>query len=158
MSFHPGQFRDILREILVPANLYSEAAEELLFGTAAQESLLGHYLRQYPEGPANGIFQIEEGTERDLWKNYLYFRPGYIETINFITGVCDYDHTQMRTNLGYQILAARFQYLRVPRPLPDPKNVPSMAVYWKLYWNTLEGKGRPNEFVQNYLKFAGGEQ
>lgn len=44
------------------------AAEELLFGTAIQESLLIHR-QQLGGGPALGLFQMETATHN--WNNYL---------------------------------------------------------------------------------------
>ena len=49
----------VIRPTLKAINLWSIAAENLLLGTAAQESQLGHYLTQV-KGPALGIYQIEQ--------------------------------------------------------------------------------------------------
>ena len=34
--------------------------------------------------------------------------------------------------------------------LPDADNVAELAHYWKLYYNTPEGKGTVEEFIKNY--------
>ena len=51
--------------------LVSQEAENLLMGTAAQESALGEYIRQLGNGPALGIFQMEPETFDDIVRNYL---------------------------------------------------------------------------------------
>ena len=63
----------IIRPTLQKINLWSEAAENLLLGTAAQESLLGTYLKQNGNGPALGIYQMEPNTHKDIWIHYLNY-------------------------------------------------------------------------------------
>ena len=71
----PNQFtKHIIRPALEAIDLYSKAAEELLLGTAIQESRLV-YLKQIGGGPALGLFQMEPATELDLVKNYIWYRP-----------------------------------------------------------------------------------
>src|SRR6056300_1676988 len=71
----PAQFRS---QIIIPAldvlGLNSKAAQELLLGTAIQESRLT-YLKQIGGGPALGLYQIEPATHHDLYANYLSYRP-----------------------------------------------------------------------------------
>ena len=62
------QFRElIIRPSLMPLDLYSEDAEELLIGICAHESKGGTYLMQKDGGPAAGFFQMEPETYTDLW-------------------------------------------------------------------------------------------
>ena len=68
------QFRaNIVRPTLEAIGAHSRAAEDLVLGTALQESNL-HYLRQLNEGPARGVYQMEPATYDDIWENYLAFR------------------------------------------------------------------------------------
>lgn len=56
------QFRiEIVRPALVTIDLYSDAAENLVMGTAAQESHLD-YVKQSGNGPALSLFQMEPAT------------------------------------------------------------------------------------------------
>jgi hypothetical protein len=76
VSIDANQLRHyVVRPTLRRLGLWSKSAENLLMGTAAQESHLGTYLHQVGGGPAKGIFQMEPATERDLIKNYIRYRP-----------------------------------------------------------------------------------
>lgn len=65
------------------------------------------------------------------------------------------DTRQLQFNLGYGIVMARFKYRMTPMPLPPGDDVLQMARYWKRYYNTVNGRGRMEEFVgawQRYVK------
>lgn len=47
---------------------------ELLLLTCAAESAMGKYIMQVG-GPARGIFQMEPNTEKDIWENWLKYKP-----------------------------------------------------------------------------------
>ncbi len=68
------QFRaNIVRPTLEAVGAHNRAAEDLVLGTALQESNL-RYLRQLNDGPARGVYQMEPATHDDIWENYLAFR------------------------------------------------------------------------------------
>ena len=71
---YPRQFRErVVRPTLEVLRLHSRSAENLLLGTAYQESRLRH-LHQLHGGPALGLFQIEPCTHEELWRSYLVYR------------------------------------------------------------------------------------
>jgi len=145
-----SQLRELIRTILIEADLYSEDAVELLMMTAAVESRLGYYIKQI-NGPARGIFQMEPATEKDLWKNYLEYRPSRAEVIaRFDTS----DDRDLWYNLGYQILLARMHYVRVPKPLPPHNDLFAMARYWKEFYNTYQGAGTVQKAVEAYERYC----
>lgn len=143
--------RYIIEPTLKDFNLYSPEAVNLLLGTAAQESHMGTYIHQI-NGPAQGIFQMEPNTELDIWDNYLHYRPELAQQIVALMGG---DTEGLIVNLAYQTIMARLHYLRVPEPLPDHRDVPAMAQYWKRYYNTPKGRGTEAEFIENYQRFIG---
>ena len=152
-SIDPDTLRLHIRSTLQLVDLWSPAAEELLLGTAAQESHLGYYRRQI-RGPARGIYQMEPATERDLWDNYLRARPDRIEAIYTTCGVDGPDPIQLERNLMYQTIMARMHYRRIRAALPSSGNLAAMARYWKRYYNTDQGRGRQAEYVENYRRFV----
>lgn len=81
------QLRDLIKRVLVALDLHSESAENLLIGTAAQESALGEYIRQLGNGPALGIFQMEPATFKDIVQNYLQYKPELAKLIMSVSGV-----------------------------------------------------------------------
>ena len=64
----------VIRPALSKINLWSPSAEELVLGTAIVESGLT-YLRQWGDGPALGLWQVEPSTQNDLYTNFLNYRP-----------------------------------------------------------------------------------
>lgn len=151
------QLRD---EIIVPALMdmgaqYSSGhAVELLLGTAAQESRMGHYVKQLHGGPALGIYQMEPATHEDIWDNYFLAHGDRV--LNAVARVCELQDApkpeRMVWDLRYATVMARVHYYRRPEPLPlDPVQY---ADYWKAHYNTELGAGTPAEFLENYHRFC----
>ena len=145
-------------EHLDPVIPYSINAENLLMGTCAQESRLGSYVVQV-NGPAQGIFQMEPATENDIFENYLAFRSGMITLVHGLMKEMDINIEadtlpDLVGNMFYAAAMARVHYYRMPGALPDADNVAQMANYWKLYYNTPEGKGTEAEFIHNYNRYV----
>lgn len=151
------QFRElVVRPTLEHLDLWSKAAENLLVGTAIQESGL-KFLKQKGNGPALGVFQIEPDTHTDVWVNYLNNRAGQGELGRVIAHDFprpnDY-HGSLVWDMAYATVIARVIYLRRPEPLPNADDVPGLAAYWKQWYNTPLGKGTEEEFIKNYLKYG----
>jgi len=60
----------------------------------------------------------------------------------------------LSTDLAYQTVMARLQYLRTSQSIPSKDDIEAIAVYWKTWWNTSKGKGTIDEFISNYKKFV----
>jgi len=140
--FDKSQFKSLIEEVLKEFSLYSEAAVNLLLGTAAQESQFGTYLKQLGNGPALGIFQMERPTFN--WLKNVYEKKYPIGNFE-----------ELKYNLKQAILLCRLRYKVMPEPLPAHDDLPGMAVYWKKYYNTQLGAGTIEEFKKNYKKFVG---
>lgn len=153
-NVNPNQLRELITAVLVELDLYSANACELLMLTAAQESHLGYYIKQVGSGPAKGIFQMEPSTEKDIWKNYLKYKPDLAKRVGAMLGEADWESLQLTGNLLYQIAMARVHYYRRPEALPSRNNVDAMARYWKKHYNTHLGKGTVYEAVKNYNRLA----
>lgn len=65
----------VIKPALERIDLAGEPAETLLLATACVESRCGAAIKQWPSGPALGIFQIEPATYHDLQCNFLEYRP-----------------------------------------------------------------------------------
>lgn len=152
----PLQFRAlIVRPALQALELHSPAAENLVMGTAAQESRL-QFLHQLGGGPALGVFQMEPATHSDIWTNYLRHRPRMVDKV---LDAIEYDGRRpgawrMVHDLRYAAIMCRLHYRRVPEKLPDAYDIEALAVYWKRYYNTAQGRGTVDEFMQNYEAVA----
>ena len=148
---------DFKTQIIVPTlgvlGLYSEAAVNLLLGTAIQESRLT-YLKQRGGGPALGLFQIEPTTLDDIYFRYLY-REDKKELLGrvqqFVTARDV--HEQVISNIPFAVAIARVRYLVVPEALPAYDDLEALARYWKSNYN-CGGKGEVHEFVENYKQYV----
>ena len=148
MGIYLPHLRDL---VIIPTlkslDMYSPAAVNLLMGTAMQESNC-EYLKQLGGGPALGIYQMEPATHEDLWDNYITLHR------NIWDRIPDEPYykidTEMIWNIKYATLMARIHYWRVAEALPDKDDVEGLANYWKKYWNTLSGKGKPSQFYLHY--------
>lgn len=145
----------VVRPTLQAINLWSEAAENLLLGTAAQESQLGRYLTQM-RGPALGIYQIEPATHLDVWNNFLHNNATLCEkTLELLSPHnAKNKDPALITNLAYSTAIARTIYYRAPKTLPAANDIEGLAAYWKKYYNTPLGKGKTTEFISNYEEFV----
>ena len=130
------------------------AAVNLLLGTAAVESQMGHYIHQI-KGPALGIYQMEPRTHLDIWNNYLSYKRGTVSKILSKLELTKRPKAErMIYDLQYATLMARFFYLRVKEQLPEEDDIGALANYWKKYYNTELGKGTPEKFVNAYYKYV----
>lgn len=148
----------VVRPVLKHLDLWSPVAENLLLGTAAQESLMGTYLDQRdPDvvGPAVGIYQMERATFNDLWER-LIWPTFFLRTQKFVPhGTLDDQFIQMQGNLYFATAMARLKYYSVKEALPsDPTDIRALARYWKVYYNTPLGKGTEVEFRNNYSLYV----
>lgn len=153
-------------------------ALHLLLGTAAQESHLGEYVKQI-NGPAMGIYQMEPATYDDILNNYVKYKdvmaarllalasPFSIEANIYSSptrGQAIWIVNSLRSRPGLiisnNLLAtamARIHYLRVKAPIPPEDDIEGLANYWKKYYNTILGKGKPEEFVKNFNRLVLGK-
>ena len=153
-----GQFREyVIKPVLEGMELYSLAAEELLLGTAIQESRLT-YLKQLGGGPAMGVFQMEPATHDDIWENYLEYHQNLAADVACYTLNCIADRiyaSELLGNLYYAAAMCRVHYFRVSEALPAAGDLEGQAAYWKQYYNTPMGAGTVDEYIENWNKYVG---
>lgn len=146
----------IIRPVLKHMSMYSQAAENLVIGTASHESLIYH-LKQGGNGPALGIYQIEPNTYQDLKHNYLIHRHHIYAKLAELDMMADhYDNgiDNLIGNLYYATAVCRLIYYRRPEPLPKANDIEALANYWKDHYNTYLGKGRVEDWVRHYEEVA----
>ena len=158
MSINSQQLRElIIRPVLQDLNLWSESAENLLMGTAAQETLLGYYVKQQLKtgvgtGRGRGLYSMEPETHDDRWANWLKYKA---LLANKIRAYCPNPNADaMIYNLAYATAMARIKYAPVAEQLPAPDDIAGLARYWKKYYNTENGLGTEQQFIENYKRYA----
>ena len=151
--------KQLLEHIIRPAleilQMVSREAEILLLATAAQESRCGHYIKQV-KGPALGIFQMEPATHRDIYENFLQYKPSIERRMDPIRFPYWSKQKQLVVNPLYSAAMARLQYFRDSQPLPEVSKE-AMWEYYKRVYNTHLGAAKEHEWDQNWDRFVGGE-
>ena len=133
------------------ARMNSEAAIELLMGTAAQESDLGYFLVQTGGGPGLGVFSMEQETHTDVLR-YLN-RPDKRSLLEVVEAISPtMSEPDLVGNLFYATAMARIKYWMQPEALPD--DLDGWASYYKTYFNTASGAATEEEFINSYNEFV----
>ena len=143
-----------IRPALATLESGGRAAEQLLLGTAIQESLLVHR-RQLGNGPARGLFQMEPATHDDCWNNFLKFRAPLAEKVRRTLAAGQEPAARtLEVNDVYAAAMCRVRYLRVREPMPPADDIRAMANYWKEHYNTPLGAGTPDEFSEKWPRYV----
>ncbi|MTI12283.1 hypothetical protein [Sansalvadorimonas verongulae] len=143
----------VIRPTLKHLNLWSEAAENLLLGTAAQESGLGEHLK-IGDHRALGIYQITPRMHRNIWDNFLATQPELASKVRGLASqheFLNHPHAELATNLSYATAIALMVYLRRGKGLPaysadDPER---LGRYWHNNFHS-KPQGTVEEFVIHY--------
>lgn len=131
-------------------------AENLLLGTAAQESGLGFHLKE-SRAQGLGIYRIAPRTHLNIWDKYLVNSP---ETASAVRGLASQHeflanpHAELATNLSYATAIAWLIYQRCGKPLPQDGSVRDLGEFWARHYHHRP-KASADEFVQNYKLFIG---
>jgi len=143
----------VIRPVLKDLGLWSVPAEQLVLGTACQESECGRWLHQLGAGPALGIYQMEPATHNDIWDNFLEYKPDLVEKLKrFHINLAEDTECELMGNLYYATAMCRVNYLRMPGAIPD--YLGGQAQYWKTFWNTELGAGTIQEYIDNWNRFV----
>lgn len=133
----------IIAPSLRVANLWSEAAEILVYGTGMVESNY-EYICQIgnPSDGGLGCWQMEPSDFKDLCKWLDLFPQKNIK--NNILSCCYYmsmpiDPGVLMSNLKLAALLCRAHYYRCPEELPSASDAKGMADFHKAYYNTSCG-------------------
>jgi hypothetical protein len=148
-----------LRTIIQPAceaiGAWSEAAGQLLLGTAIQESGLVHR-RQLGDGPALGLFQMEPATHHDCWVNYLVYRPDLAHKVLVVGSLTEPSDAEWLVGHDeYAAAMARVRYLRIDAKLPTVNDISAMADYWSKWYNTRDDAAKAQQFIDNWHRTMG---
>lgn len=151
LGLDPDQLRCyVVRPALQQISYWSEDAENIVLGTAVHESRL-RYIDQLDRagkpGPAYGLWQMEQPTHDDCWRNFIAGRFRLNQALRELAAVGRNDEIpaarQLAGNLYYAAAMCRVVYLRLPGTLPsDPAG---MAALWKHSFNTSLGAGTISE-------------
>ena len=147
MALDAKQLRElVIKPASLEIELWSEAAEELVLGTAIVESRL-LFIKQLGSGLALGLWQIEPDTHRDVYQNFLEYREGLYDQVMSLSAPGQTFEENLTTNMQYGAAICRLCYYRAPEALPDEGDFKGQARYWKRYYNTPLGAGTEGKYI-----------
>src|SRR5262245_5087223 len=141
-----SQLRDLIITpalALLPSAMRSPAAVELLIGTELKESG-GVYVRQLPDGPALGLYQMEPVTyeEHQQW----ILQDAMLTAAIYPHGSRPADDLMWDVRLATQLARVHY-WVRGEDPLPALGDVEGYALYWGVYYQTQAIPEQMAQFV-----------
>lgn len=132
-----GIYAKDLRELVIRPTLlllddWSPAAENLLLGTAAQESQLGFRMNTNSDQGA-GIYRISETTHIQVWDKYLVTDPELASRVRGLASQQQFlksPHAELITNLSYATGIAWMIYKQNHVELPSDATLTALANCW----------------------------
>lgn len=136
-----GIYATDLRELIIRPTLehlkdWSPAAENLLMGTAAQESQLGFRFHTN-EHHGLGMFRISAKTHLEIWDEFLIKDPELASSLRGLASQQQFlktPHVELITNLSYATGVAWMIYRRHRADLPSAHCIDELATYWLRYY------------------------
>lgn len=145
----------VIRPTLKQLGEWTQAAENLLLGTAAQESGLGFHLQEQGRGGL-GIYQITPAQHISVWDTYLVSDPDLASEVRGLASQHEFlanPHMELATNLSYATAIAWMLYRRANKPLPDEDDAFGMAVLWAHCFH-YPAPASVEDFMENYRKLV----
>lgn len=154
MFFDADDFRQlIVRDTLQAIGEWTPAHENLLLGTAAQESKMGLNLKQ---GRLLGIYHISPAAHRAVWDKYLLHHPDLASRVRGLAGQHSFirdPHGELVTNLKYATAIAWLIYKRTREETPASEDIQGLAKFWHRHFRS-KASGPIADFVANYRHFV----
>jgi len=139
----------VIRETLHYLDDWSQAAENLLVGTAIQESGLGFCLKEHCR---LGIYHISPIAHRTVWDRYLVHHPELASQVRGLAGqhgFLENPDGELLSNLKYATAIAWCIYRKAGRLLPPADDIEGLAQIWQQHFHAKPW-GRTGDFVRNY--------
>ena len=137
MGIYANDLRElVIRPTLLALNEWSSSAENLLLGTAAQESHLGFRMRSEKDNGL-GIFCISAQTHLQIWDKYLVTDPELASRVRGLASQQQFlktPHNELIINLSYATGIAWMIYKRHQLALMDDASAHDLARYWLRYY------------------------
>lgn len=157
-----GIYASDLRELIVKPYLkglgeYSEVAENLLLGTAAQESRMG--LHCYCEQTKGfGLYRITAEKHVELWDTYLVLFPDLASQQRGLASQQQFlknPHSELVTNLAYTTGMAWMIYRRAGVDTSKSLDCAALAQLWAAHFdNGTHSMRNADDFIQTYRKLV----
>ncbi|WP_449523068.1 hypothetical protein [Cellvibrio sp.] len=160
-----GIYASDLRELIIKPYLqglgeYSDVAENLLLGTAAQESLLGlHCYCAQTKGL--GLYRITAEKHLELWDTYLVQFPDLASQQRGLASqqqFLKHPHNELMSNLTYATGMAWMLYRRSAIDTSKPADISALAQLWANHFdNGTNCPRNADDFIQVYRTLVLGD-
>lgn len=155
MIFTASDLRQlVIRTTLKYLHQWSPAAENLLVGTAIQESGAGFCIK---EGRQLGLYHISPSAHRAVWDHYLIHHPEMASDIRGLASQHAFlsdPHGELVTNLKYATAIAWSIYCKAGKPLPAADDLEGLSRFWHSHFHHRPS-GTAKDFIRNYRDLAG---
>ena len=156
MGVNNKQIKSLIKDVCVQMGekYAKQEALDIVYATGLVESKY-QYIEQIGKGPARSFWQVEPSTAVDNCKNFISSRPDLLQASADILGIDPYYFIDanaddwdwiLRTNISAGILHCRIKYWRIPEPIKEGKE--ELGKYWKKHYNTEEGAGSVEHFLE----------
>ena len=162
MSICTNDLREaIIRPTLELLGEWSQSAENLLMGTAAQESQLGFRLHG-DNSNGLGLYRISATTHTQIWDKFLVNDPDLASRLRGLASQQQFlksPHNELIVNLAYATGVAWMVYKRHKLTLLNNLSVRELAQCWLSYYCTRDDQNDQtshkniaeiDNFIQNY--------
>lgn len=164
-------YKEVVEPTLKLFDIYRPELAKILVMTANHESGLFKHKIQVGGGPGCGYCQVEKGTHKDIWENYLIYRRSAENITQHFFGIDAKTFLKNKqylnevdtliNNDSYNCLMAAITYIRrelvtmpdtkIKEKIPtDVTDLRALAIHWKRHYNTLGGKGTVEKFLRDW--------
>ena len=124
-------------------------AVEMIVETAIAETGLGA-IEDKTIGAGMGLTQFDEKPFEDIKNRNMKLRPKILKDLGVDISLVHWD--DLRYNDFLALLFTRLHYWLKGDPIP--KTIEERAKYWKLHYNTKDGKGTIEHYLEMNRKFG----
>mgnify|MGYP006977226892 CR=1 FL=1 len=152
MGIRANELRNqVIRPVLQRLHRWSPVMENLLMGTAAQASELGHLIKQ---GRALGLFGIEKETHQDVWDRYLAHHPDDASMVRGFASQREFlaePELELISNMAYSTAIAWAIYESNEAKYPvEADDLEALALCWYRYYPRQNITESPSDFIERY--------
>ncbi len=141
----------VIRPVLQRLHRWSPVLENLLMGTAAQASQLGHTIKQ---ARGLGLYGIEKDTHQDVWDRFLAHHPDAASMVRGFASQREFlaePELELISNMAYSTAIAWAIYEGHEAQYPEnPDDLEALALCWFRYFPRENITDTPSDFTQNY--------
>lgn len=144
----------VIEPTLTKLGCHSQAAENLLLGTAAAQSGLGFHLQ---ERGGIGLYGLDPEAHRNVWDCFLAFDADLASQVRGFASQHEFlkaPDIELATNLSYATAIAWMRYLQAGIKLPAADDVIGLARCWLQVFGAANSQGIA-DFIDAYQHLSG---